>query len=759
MPTNKKPYKKKTKKLMETPFAGVSPTNQEPFYIVGNKKVSESELIEMFPKEFEQYQMAYGGKIPQYGFGEWLGSNAGAIGTAAGAVIGSVIPGAGTAAGAAIGGAIGGGIQAKYEKKQEEKKQKELEEERLRKQQEYLDSQSNIEPELPVERRKAESTGMFLLGGNLPYKAMGGATSPEFEAEKDEVIQADGMQIHGGGGDPRLNYQADGMATIKGANHTGPSTDPNSGVKMSTSNQTEGRIFSKRLKNPVTKKSFAKEAEELTKKIGKYEEVINNPNAEAIAKRTAKKMKEKYDFKLDRLFETQETLKQEKDQKEQKAQQGNSELDISLPSNTFSPEELNIMQQKTASNPAEMVMPQIPGMAYGGDIPSMSNIHTMYANLPNTIAKGAEFIPNIPEKEEKNKKSGDMENTSESYKSSILKELNPNVDKGVKNQDALKQIALSGALNTIVPGAGALAGTTGAVPTMRKGGSVNNNKSYYKVGNEKITDGMYFNSKNDALGLKRYMYGSNKLPQHVTGAELQMAGMAVGALSPLPAMVHNFVQGSKDPYEWERLQNEQQARALQGLESAQGNLDKMGNIASDMDAQALKDYQASRDIYNQMGDLDVSQQRADVKGAAGSQMNMLRGNASSLQELLAGSQNIQNQKQSQLGGVEAYKNKMDLQTQAQKAQGLAGLGSADARLQAQKASLFGNIANQSGNLGMMFNNIGAQERAYLQSLNEADRYEQLRREAQKTQGIEDVGTFLSGAGESLTGIGTFMSQK
>jgi len=76
---------------------------KKPTYSFGNKSYTEEELVKAFPDAYQQYQMAYGGKIPQHGFGQWLGKNAGAIGAVAGGIGGFFLGGpAGASAGAKL---------------------------------------------------------------------------------------------------------------------------------------------------------------------------------------------------------------------------------------------------------------------------------------------------------------------------------------------------------------------------------------------------------------------------------------------------------------------------------------------------------------------------------------------------------------------------------------------------------------------------------------------------------------------------------
>lgn len=777
---------------------------QEPMFNMGGKMYSEPELIGMYPEAYKQYQMAYGGKLPQHGFGEWLGNNADTIGSVVGGIGGAFLGPAGAAAGSKLGGMLGSTIKNKYQSNQ-------MEDTGIEQVQPDMLNQEACNCEEP--RREAAATNTFAMGGSLkkcmkcggkthypdggiitttdskgnimlgrtkddrenlgkgyglqglvfnpntgkiggraelnsnnyknnkfnqafaeigripgsPYAELGFKTgkggdfylgnkklsgntylsggfgvsnptnflgagiggnilipigkkglnlfgqgdlgvkytetdnpidaglngikdtkldgnvtagirykfenggaiqNPQYEAEGGEVIQADGMQIHGGGGNPNLSYRADGGAMINGVDHKADSADPNSGVKLSSSGSTDGRIFSKRLKNPATKKPFAKEADALLKKVGKYEEIVKDNKSESIAKRTAQIMADKYNAQLDELFEAQESLKQEQGIQDSSLGTdeavGAAKADAmgALPEGTPTQATLDIMKQQMAGIPAEQTMPQIPMGAMGGKLPQHFN--------------GFNFG------------------------------------------------ALQGAMSNL-----------------------------------------YGNDTNNF-------------------------GSFLGTTASIPTTIYDLVQGSKDPYQWETLQNQQQANALGMYDQAKAGLGTMGDTISGMDTQALKDFQASRDIYNQMGDLDVSQQRADVKSGTGNMMSALRGGAGSRQELLAGGQNIFNQQTAKLGQVEGYKNQFDAEQQARRAAGLERLGGQEATIQSQKAGLLGQQAGLLGQLGGLYNQIGQQEREYLQYMNELARQERDLKDAQRRSGMAGIGNFLGDLGSAFT---------
>jgi hypothetical protein len=253
------------------------------------------------------------------------------------------------------------------------------------------------------------------------------------------------------------------------------------------------------------------------------------------------------------------------------------------------------------------------------------------------------------------------------------------------------------------------------------------------------------------------MAKGGRLPQFEDGKLLKGFGEGIGATASVPAAIFDLVGGYKNPYEWQQIQNQQQANALGMYDDAKAGLGTMGDTISGMDTQAVKDFQASRDIYNQMGDLDVSQQRADVKSATGNMMGNLRGGAGSRQELLAGGQNIFNQQTAKLGQVEGYKNQFDAQQQARKAAGLSQLGGAEGALQAQKAGLLGSRAGMLGQLGGMYNQLGQQERDYMQYLAELNKTERDLQYARKRSGFAGIGNFLADTGSALIDMGTNQS--
>lgn len=118
--------------------------------------------------------------------------------------------------------------------------------------------------------------------------AQGGIHSgmPTAEVEKQEVMR-----------------MPDGSTPqVDGASHE------NGGIPVNIPDGTQ--IFSDRLKDPITKKTFAKVAEKY--KTNKQEKIINNPKADKTAKSTAQLIADIKNKKLDALFQTQEQLKQTK---------------------------------------------------------------------------------------------------------------------------------------------------------------------------------------------------------------------------------------------------------------------------------------------------------------------------------------------------------------------------------------------------------------------------------------------------------------
>jgi hypothetical protein len=130
---------------------------------------------------------------------------------------------------------------------------------------------------------------------NLTEMAMGGALGPEYEAEKNEVVQHSGdLNVYDG----KAQELSDGLSVLEGATHE------QGGIPASGGE----RIFSDRLKT-VNGKTFAKEAEELGSKLGKHEKVVNNLDATPIEKRSAQLMSIRINAELDKLFKQQEQIK------------------------------------------------------------------------------------------------------------------------------------------------------------------------------------------------------------------------------------------------------------------------------------------------------------------------------------------------------------------------------------------------------------------------------------------------------------------
>jgi hypothetical protein len=237
-----------------------------------------------------------------------------------------------------------------------------------------------------------------------------------------------------------------------------------------------------------------------------------------------------------------------------------------------------------------------------------------------------------------------------------------------------------------------------------------------------------------------FEYGG-MIPQHALGAGeiVQGAGHFVGALSSLPTSIHDWKQSKKAPHQWNALENKQAG-------NVNANLGLMSDTAKNMDMQARKDFQTSRGIYDQMGPLNVAQQRADAKNVLGSQMAALRGGAGSRAEMLAGATSYGEQMNNQLGKVEAYKNQFDMEQQQRRATGYSQLGAQDAQLQASKSQLFGN-------LGAMYQNIGQADREYDQSIAELNKQEKDLRAAQRRSAVRGFGSGISDLGKTAVSIG------
>lgn len=125
--------------------------------------------------------------------------------------------------------------------------------------------------------------GVYATGGYLTHYPDGGANA---EIEKQEMFRTpDGETV-----------QVDGKSHEQG------------GIPVNIPAGTE--IFSDRLKMPGTKKTFAKLAAKY--KTNKEDKVLDDEKSSALAKHTADLVKSIKHNKLDEIFSTQETLKQDK---------------------------------------------------------------------------------------------------------------------------------------------------------------------------------------------------------------------------------------------------------------------------------------------------------------------------------------------------------------------------------------------------------------------------------------------------------------
>jgi len=917
---------------------------EEPMFDIGGTLHSESDLIKAYPKEYEMYKMEHGGVLPQHGFGSWLGKNAGKIGAVVGGVGGFLVGGpAGAALGAAAGSKIGGKIQSKHEAKAAAAEGAAAGEGEATEGAEGAavpGGQYALVDHTHDDGRAEASAGQFAVGGQIPIWGRraemmdlgGGVKKPEFEAEGGEVIQGNGLQVFSGGGNPHLKYYDSNSAKIVGNKHKATSADPNSGVKMSSSPATSGRIFSKKLKNPKTKQSFADDAHKLLTKVGKYDKILRDNEAESIAAKTATIMSDKLNAKLDGLFDAQELFKQEQglpaqpgkgaeavslakateQGMEQKAYGGNtptyigSTTDLSharakdpkkqdapaqeevTPEEAAAPEETSSTEGFEYQKLEPMTAPevqQIDPAQFDEGLQGMNNLDTgllamqedggeieegfeeqlpvdadkvepagkrptaqeytqqridlvstssnklgkpfrdpktgrrgwrypageydgkyrqsriVYDDAPevrvgtskenkyySTPEEKAQFMAELKSGQRKLPATDANDNTIEwpkemrdaatagelasadfKYEKLSAMESAPLRLKSSRDRSTLQPLALGGDLSharaksTPAPQGGegkddkkdmakAIAKkaimayfTGGAGVAMENGGMIKPSQ-VYRMG------GKIQNTQKDIDGIFDLMYGG-PVPQHAAGAILGMVGQGIGALSGLPTMIHDFRKSKEDPYQWEGQEN-QQAAAVEGqLAGAESNIGRMEGVAGGMDVQAKKDFAKARGIYDQMGDLDISQQRSDIRDAAGSQMGMLRGGSGSRAEMLAGAQNVQSTQARQLGAAEAYKDKFDQDALARKAAGITGLGQADASLQGQKASLFGQAAGARGQVAGMRQNIGMDEMDRAQYIEEMNRQEVADKEALRRNAWKGVGNTISDVGGAVGGIG------
>ena len=601
--------------------------------------------------------------------------------------------------------------------------------------------------------------------------------NPKFEAEGGEVIQAAGMQVQGAN-NPNLKYYEDGSAMIQGNDHNGTSSNPESGVKMNTSSATNGRIFSKRLKNPETKKPFSAEAERILSKMDKYAKVAKQTDSEPIARKTATLMTAKYQRELDALFQKQESLKQtpnmgqsaapsiqgitpEMQQQMMMMQQGQAQMEAQEPQMHEQQEQQLPPEAYAQAEQQEAMMQQ----AYGGFVSNNRQI-IQHANGTDNTNAGVTIIPvGINDVQARNRYQNQLlalyaenEKTKEAIDQTFeMGTPKPRQDYAdIPNLPARQARPVSYNYNpgTIqAPAARTNANASGLSPSFLKA-----------LANTKFFNGGYIDEPQMGMGgdlmktagplvisaltgippglvsaVASKFQDKEEIPQHGAGELVQGAGHFMGALSSLPTSIHDWKQSKKDPYKWNALENKQAG-------NVNANLGLMSDTAKNMDFQARKDFQTSRGIYDQMGPLNVAQQRADAKNVLGSQMAALRGGAGSRAEMLAGATSYGDQMNNQLGKVEAYKNQFDMEQQQRRATGYSQLGAQDAQLQASKSQLFGN-------LGAMYQNIGQADREYDQSIAEYNKQEKDLRAAQRRSAVRGFGQGISDLGKTAVSIG------
>jgi len=146
-----------------------------------------------------------------------------------------------------------------------------------------------------------------------PTYAFGGQVgTPNAEIEGGEVVQTPNGEMptvtQGGG----LQQQSGDTFEAQGASHAQGGID---------TEMPEGtRIFSDKLTNGDM--TYADHAAPISKKLGKYEEVLYNPKATAIQKNTAKRMMTKLNGQLDGLFQEQEASKPQQQPQQQQFEEG-----------------------------------------------------------------------------------------------------------------------------------------------------------------------------------------------------------------------------------------------------------------------------------------------------------------------------------------------------------------------------------------------------------------------------------------------------
>ena len=212
--------------------------------------------------------------LEQYGWG-------GLLGTGLGLALAPFTGGLSLAAGAAIGGGLGGQVdniigQSKQDKLQEE----------------YLSKLNN--------KPNTNNQSYNYPQSDLSFYKYGGLV-PNAEVENNEVLNVPNNQqlpIDFNGGD--LSKLANGFYEANGLNHSQGGIDVN--IPEGT------KIYSDKLKY-ISGKTYADEANKLSRDKSKYEKILENKKSTKLNKDTSKRMLDKINKRLNELFIDQENNK------------------------------------------------------------------------------------------------------------------------------------------------------------------------------------------------------------------------------------------------------------------------------------------------------------------------------------------------------------------------------------------------------------------------------------------------------------------
>ena len=230
-------------------------------------------------------------------------------GAASGASIGSIIPGWGTAIGGVIGGVVGGISANKQANRQRNQYQENLRN-KNNAMKSYFTTQSNAMLASYPTNGVQGSYGYFKYGGCvMPKYGMGGNQEPQYEVEKDEVVQGSDVSLQKG------KQIASDMHKVEGNTHEQGGTLGSGGERVFSNRLLITDDLSNLLRmggfNIKTNKTFADVATKLGKLKGKYEDKLHTNNHIKI--NTGKVMIDKLDSLTEITFQAQEQLKKEGD--------------------------------------------------------------------------------------------------------------------------------------------------------------------------------------------------------------------------------------------------------------------------------------------------------------------------------------------------------------------------------------------------------------------------------------------------------------